>query len=72
MAGEPKVADKLADFEDGASVSGYAKDAMSWAIANGVITGSKDTVTGKTLLKPAASASRSQISALIIRSLNLI
>ncbi len=70
--GEPEVEDKLAGFEDGVAVSDYAKSAMNWAIANGVITGSQDTVTGKILLKPAASASRAQIAAIIDRSLPLL
>ena len=70
--GEPAVEDKLAGFEDGAAVSDYAKAAMNWAIANGVITGSKDTATGKVLLKPQASATRAQIAAIIDRSLPLL
>ena len=68
MAGKPEVADKLADFEDGASVSNYAKDAMNWAIANGIISGSNDG--GKILLKPAASATRAQVSKMIVCALN--
>jgi hypothetical protein len=72
LVGEPAVEDKLAGFEDGAKVSDYAKAAMNWAIANGVITGSKDTATGKVLLKPQASATRAQIAAIIDRSLPLL
>ena len=72
IVGEPPVEDKLAGFEDGAKVSGYAKDAMSWAVEYGVITGSLDTASGKTLLKPQASASRAQIAAIIDRSLVLL
>ena len=72
IVGEPAVEDKLAGFEDGAKVSGYAKDAMNWAVENGVITGSLDTASGKTLLKPQASASRAQIAAIIDRSLVLL
>ena len=72
IVGEPPVEDKHAGFEDGAKVSGYAKDAMNWAVENGVITGSLDTASGKTLLKPQASASRAQIAAIIDRSLVLL
>ena len=72
IVGEPAVEDKLAGFEDGAKVSGYAKNAMNWAVENGVITGSLDTASGKTLLKPQASASRAQIAAIIDRSLVLL
>ena len=70
MAGKPEVADKLADFEDGASVSNYAKDGMNWAIANGIISGSNDG--GKILLKPAASATRAQVAKMIVCALNEI
>ena len=56
---------ELGRFPDAASVSGWALDAMQWAIASGIITGSSDgsTVT----LQPGANALRSQIAAILQR-----
>ena len=42
------------DFPDASEVSGFAKDAMSWAVAEGLFTG--DDVTGE--LNPTDGAAR--------------
>ena len=50
----------FAAFPDSASVSGYAKDAMIWAVGAGVINGSD----GK--LQPQADATRAQVAQIIM------
>ncbi|MBE6985018.1 MAG: S-layer homology domain-containing protein [Ruminococcaceae bacterium] len=52
---------KLTDFPDGKSVSSYAKDAVSWAVAEGLINGSD----GK--LMPQGNATRAQVAAILMR-----
>jgi hypothetical protein len=52
----------LAPFADAGRISPFAKDAMVWAIQNGVISGKKaDT------LAPTATASRAEIATMIMR-----
>ena len=52
----------LSGYTDAASVSTYAKEALAWANAEGLITG----VTGTTL-RPAGSAVRSQVATILMR-----
>ena len=56
-----KLAD-LATYRDAASVSAYAKDAMVWANAAGLISG----VTPDTLA-PTGSATRAQVATILMR-----
>ena len=63
--GSPEVTgadETLAPFADAGSISGFAKDAMVWAIQNGVISGKNATT-----LAPTASASRAEIASIIMR-----
>lgn len=55
------AAKDLGGFADSASVSAYAKDAMSWAVAEGIINGAD----GKLL--PAGGATRAQVAAILHR-----
>ena len=55
------AAKDLGGFNDSASVSGYAKDAMSWAVAEGIINGAD------TKLLPAGGATRAQVAAILHR-----
>ena len=52
----------LAKFADGAAVSDYAADAMSWAVAAGLMQG-----TGSNKLTPQGSVTRSQLVVLLDR-----
>lgn len=52
-------------FEDASSVTEFAKDAMKWAVGNGIITG-KD---GGTKLDPQGYANRAECAAIIQRFL---
>ena len=57
--GDLSVLDKYADADN---VSDYAKEAMAWAIGNGIITGVSDDT-----LAPQNSATRAQIAAILMR-----
>ncbi len=59
------AATELSGFTDGNEVSAYALDAMRWAVAEGLISGS-----GSKLL-PGADANRAQIAAIIHRFITL-
>lgn len=55
----------LTGFPDGKKVSSYATDALSWAVAEGLITGSK--VGSKTYLDPQGNATRAQVATILMR-----
>ena len=57
----------LSGFADGARTSDWAKDAMSWAIGNGLITGK-----GSSTLDPAGSATRAEVAAILQRLVALM
>lgn len=64
-AGAEKVEeDALADFTDAATVSDWAKDAMNWAVSNGLINGLEDNT-----LAPTGNATRAQITTILMRYL---
>ena len=52
----------LKSYTDADSISTYAVDAMNWAVANGIITG-----TAMTTLAPRESALRAQIAVIMMR-----
>lgn len=54
----------LGAYKDGAKVSSWAKDAMSWAVAEGLITGSNQKNLG-----PGGSANRAQLATILMRLL---
>ncbi len=56
------VEETLEAFPDAYRISGYAKEAMAWAVQNGVISGLK---SGK--IAPKSGASRAQIATIIMR-----
>jgi len=63
--GEPTVKNAdatLSQFPDKNRISPYAKNAMAWAVQNGVISG-----TSKGTISPATGASRAQIATIIMR-----
>ena len=64
-AGKPETKGDLASFPDAATVSGYAKTAMAWAVEKGIIGGSD----GK--LDPRSNATRAQVAAILMRYLKL-
>ena len=60
-AGSPAVSGTITGFVDAASVSDWALDAMTWAVENGIITGSN----GK--LNPRNNATRAEVAAMLMR-----
>lgn len=56
-----KTGGSLSAFSDAGSVSAYARDAMSWAVANGIITGNDGR------LNPNGTATRAQFAAIMHR-----
>jgi len=54
----------LSGYTDGDTVSEYAADAMSWAVANGLIKGVTDTT-----LSPKTTATRAQAATILVRYL---
>lgn len=57
----------LATFPDGSKVSGWAYEAMSWAVAVGLIGGMEDTAGGALYLKPEGNATRAQVATILMR-----
>lgn len=55
----------LSGFADASTVSGYAKDAMQWAVAEGLIGGMKNG--GRMVLAPSGSATRAQVATILMR-----
>lgn len=52
-------------FADSSNVSSYAVDALQWAVAEGVMTGSSDG--GKLYLNPQGKATRAEVATLLMR-----
>ncbi len=61
-AGEAVEDDKLADVPDADRISDYAREAMNWAVANGLIQGDD-----KGQVNPLNSATRAEIATLLMR-----
>ncbi len=57
----------LSSFPDASKVSKYARDAMSWAVAEGLISGTK--IDGKDYLDPKGNATRAQVATILMRYL---
>ena len=55
----------FSNFEDGDSVREYAVEAMRWAVAEGIISGSENE--GKRYLNPQSSSTRAQVAAVFQR-----
>ena len=60
--GSPAISGSLSGYADGASVSDWAKDAMVWAVQEGLIQG-----TGANKLSPAADTTRAQLAQILMR-----
>ena len=61
-AGSPKVTgNELAGFSDAQTISNYARDAVEWAVENGIMNGSNQQI------KPRDTATRAEACALLMR-----
>lgn len=63
-AGEPAAANKALLFHDVDEVSGYALNALRWAVGNGIINGK-----GGGILDPRGQATRAQIAQMLMNYL---
>ena len=62
FAGQPSAPDPTLTFSDADQVSGYASDAMRWAVGAGIISGK-----GNGILDPKGDATRAQAAAMLMR-----
>jgi hypothetical protein len=61
MAGEPTAKGSLSGFTDAGQVSGYAVEAVKWALAEGILQGDGSK------LDPKGAATREQVAAFLSR-----
>lgn len=61
-AGAPETGDNGLDVPDASSVSDYAKDAMKWAVGNGIMRGKTNGT-----LDPHGLATRAQVAVMVMR-----
>ena len=57
----------IAAYPDAGSVSAYARDAMAWAVGNGLISGIPYGENKTDYLEPAGSATRAQVATIFMR-----
>lgn len=55
----------LSEFGDQDQISGYAVDAVKWALANGIMNGKE--INGKYMLDPKGSATRAEAAQLVMK-----
>lgn len=63
--GSPTTAGTLTGFTDAGQVSGYAQEAMAWAVENGIVSGFGDGRIG-----PKGQATRAQVAQILMNLLN--
>ena len=63
--GSPTAAGTLTGFTDAGQVSGYAQEAMAWAVENGIVSGFGDGRIG-----PKGQATRAQVAQILMNLLN--
>ena len=66
-AGSPAAGGSLSGYTDAHLVSDWAVDAMTWAVEQGIISG-----TTSTTLSPQSSATRAQVAAILMRFLQAV
>ena len=64
-AGEPATIDRELHFNDADKASGYALDALYWAVGNGIINGK-----GNGILDPGSPATRAEVAQMLKNYLN--
>ncbi len=64
---DTKATGSLDKFSDGGQTSGWAKDAMSWAVGSGLLSGK-----GGGTLDPSGSATRAEVAAIMQRMVKLM
>ena len=69
LSGSVSGGASLTDFPDGGKVSNYAKEAVSWAVAQGYIKGVAAAGSTKPRLEPQGTATRAQFATIAARYL---
>lgn len=64
--GSPEVSGSIGHFSDAESVNSWARDAMIWAVQNGLIVGMGDNT-----LEPQGTATRTQVAAILQRFIEM-
>lgn len=64
-SGSKSVPNSTGSYQDNGQISGFAQDAMSWAVSNGVLTGKPGSV-----LDPLGNATRQEVAAILMRFVN--
>lgn len=67
---ESEKREDLAKFPDSSKVDDYAKEAMQWAVAEGIILGTTDN--NSTLLNPKGTANRAEVATVLVRFVNYL
>ena len=62
-----KANGSLSGFSDRDEVSDFATEAMTWAVSNGIVSGSTDAK-----LNPKATATRAEVAAILVRFIDLL
>ena len=62
LAGRPEAAEDLGAFTDAGEISGYAREAMEWAVAAGILRG-----RGGGVLAPRDHVTRTELVAMLLR-----
>ncbi|MCM3628702.1 glycosyl hydrolase 115 family protein [Paenibacillus glycanilyticus] len=65
-AGQPAASGNGKSFADSGEISAYAREAMEWAVARGILNGKP-----RNLLEPASSVTRAEVSAILARFIAL-
>ena len=66
-AGSPSATDRQLHFYDADAVSGYAQEAMCWAVENDILSGCADGS-----LAPGSKATRAQVAVILRRYIELL
>ena len=69
MEMDPEERVELDAFPDAQKVQSYAKEALCWAVAKGLVNGVYHSSTGETFLRPDNSATRAQVATILMRFL---
>ena len=62
---DPSARADFTKFEDGKKVQSWSKEAMQWAVAEGIIGGTSEN--GKLYLDPQGNATRAQVATILMR-----
>lgn len=65
LAGKPESEQSLGTYRDAGQIQDYAKEAMAWAVENGIMNGYDES--GVLTLKPARNCTRAEVATILQR-----